>query len=106
MARIGPGGLEIGYWVDGRQTRRRIATRSAALVTQAAFGMRAIERVEIHHDEANVASGGVPAALGFKRVGTFPRTPAGAPAETGRDVRWRLARGEFPDSPAAGIARG
>ena len=105
MARLGPGGLEIGYWVGAEHTRRRIATRSAAVVVDAAFALPGIDRVEIHHDEANAASGGVPRLLGFTRVGTFPRSPAGAPGETGREVRWRMEAGDFPGSEAAAIAR-
>lgn len=105
MARLGPGGLEIGYWVGAEHTRRRVATRAAAMLTGAAFALPTVDRVEIHHDEANGASGGVPAALGFRRVGTFPRAPAGAPAETGREVRWRMRAQEFAQSPAAALLR-
>jgi RimJ/RimL family protein N-acetyltransferase len=106
MARLGPGGLEIGYWVGAAHTRRRVATRASAMLTAAAFAVPAIDRVEIHHDEANGASGGVPAALGFKSVGTFPRAPAGAPGETGREVRWRMRAPEFSESPAAALLAG
>jgi RimJ/RimL family protein N-acetyltransferase len=106
MARLGPGRLEIGYWVGKRHTRRRIATRATALLTAAAFELPGIERVEIHHDEANTGSAGVPRLLGFGRVGTFPRAPGGASAETGRDVRWCMRASEFPGSAAAAIARG
>ncbi len=106
MARIGPGGFEIGYWVGAEHTRRRVATRAGAMLTAAAFGLPEIERVEIHHDEANAASGGVPAVLGFRRVGTFPQAPAGAPGETGREVRWRMQAPEFPESTAAALATG
>jgi ribosomal-protein-serine acetyltransferase len=106
MARVGPGGLEIGYWVDKRQARRRVATRASALLTAAAFRMPGIERVEIHHDEANVASAGVPELLGFRRIGTFPVAPSGASGETGRETRWRMQAREFPASPAAALAAG
>src|SRR5579875_623487 len=34
--RLGPHGLEIGYWVHAAFTRRRIATRASALLTEAA----------------------------------------------------------------------
>jgi ribosomal-protein-serine acetyltransferase len=36
VSRIGPGGLEIGYWVDARHTRRGIATLAAAALTSPA----------------------------------------------------------------------
>ncbi len=105
MARLGPGGLEIGYWVGAEHTRRRVATRAAAMLTGAAFALPGVDRVEIHHDEANGASGGIPRALGFGLVGTFPRAPAGAPAETGREVRWRMHASEFKASAAAALLK-
>jgi ribosomal-protein-serine acetyltransferase len=103
IARIGPGGLELGYWVDERHARRRIATRAAATLTAAALRLPGVERVEIHHDAANQASAGVPALLGFRRVGVFPGFAGGAPAETGQEVRWRLEAAEFPASAAAAM---
>src|ERR1700684_748732 len=62
--RIGPGGLEIGYWTARRFLRQGIATTAAGLLTDAAFSDPAITRVEIHHDLAHHASGGVPRTLG------------------------------------------
>jgi RimJ/RimL family protein N-acetyltransferase len=102
--RIGSGGLELGYWVDARHARRRIATRAAAMLVATALRLPGVERVEIHHDAANSASAGVPALLGFRRVGVFPGFAGGAPAETGREVRWRLEAAEFPASAAAAMA--
>ena len=93
MARIGPGGLEIGYWVDARHLRRGLATAAAAALVSAAFGLPGIDRVEIVHDEANVASSGVPRKLGFTEIARRPH-PDGpeTPAESGTDVVWRLTR--------------
>jgi len=42
------------------------------LLTDAAFQIPGIERVEIHHDKANVASSGVPRKLGFELVEEVP----------------------------------
>ena len=93
MARTGPGGLEIGYWVDPGHTRQGLATAAAGALTEAAFALPATDRVEIKHDQGNVASEGVPRRLGFTRIGRQPY-PGGpmAPAETGVDVLWRLTR--------------
>jgi ribosomal-protein-serine acetyltransferase len=91
MARIGPGGLEIGYWVHQAYTRRGLATAAAAALVEQAFRLPGVERVEIVHDELNVASGGVPRKLGFTDVERRPLelpTPAG----TGVGVVWRLTR--------------
>jgi RimJ/RimL family protein N-acetyltransferase len=64
--RIGPDALEIGYWVHSAYHRRGIATESARLLTNAALGLPGIQRVEIHCDERNVASAGVPQKLGYR----------------------------------------
>lgn len=89
--RLGPGALEIGYWVAGDHLRRGYATRAAGLLTDAAFSFDDIALVEIHHDAANVASGGIPRKLGFdfveERVGGVE-----AEGETGVEWIWRMKR--------------
>lgn len=91
MARIGPGGLEIGYWVHRACTRRGLATAAASALTEQAFRLPDVDRVEIVHDELNVASGGVPRKLGFTEVGRRPIEPR-SPEGTGVGVVWRLSR--------------
>jgi ribosomal-protein-serine acetyltransferase len=91
MARIGPGGLEIGYWVHQAYTRRGLATAAAAALVDQAFRLPGVQRVEIVHDELNVASGGVPRKLGFTEVERRP-LDLPAPAGTGVDVVWRMVR--------------
>jgi RimJ/RimL family protein N-acetyltransferase len=91
MARIGPGGLEIGYWVHRAYTRRGFATTAAAALVEQAFQLPGIERVEIVHDELNVASGGIPRKLGFTQTGRRPLDPPPA-AGTGTGVVWQLVR--------------
>ena len=91
MARIGPGGLEIGYWVHQAYTRRGLATAASAALVEQAFRLPGVDRVEIVHDELNVASGGVPRKLGFTEVGRR-RIDLRPPAGTGVGVVWRLTR--------------
>lgn len=91
MARIGPGGLEIGYWVHQAHTRRGLATTAAAALVDQAFRLPGVDRVVIVHDELNAASGAIPRKLGFTEVGRQaiePRSPAG----TGTGVVWELVR--------------
>ena len=91
MARIGPGGLEIGYWVHRGYARRGLATAATAALVEQAFRLPGVDRVEIVHDELNAASAGIPRKLGFTEVGRRPldfRPPAG----TGIGVVWRLTR--------------
>jgi len=98
--RLGPGELEIGYSVNSRCTRRGIATTMAALLSEAAFTIPGIEAIEIHHDRANHASGGIPMRLGYQRIGFQEREPE-APGEEGIEVLWRMKRGDWPTSPGA-----
>ena len=92
--RLGPGGLELGYWIHPRFTRRGLATTAAGLLTDAAFSIPDIDRVEIHHDKANVASAGVPRRLGFALVAERP-DPVDAPGEIGVECVWRMDRDDW-----------
>jgi RimJ/RimL family protein N-acetyltransferase len=87
--RIGPEGLEIGYWVHAAHTRRGYATSASGALTSAALALPGITVVEIHHDRANLASEAVPRRLGFVLVGDYAREPV-APAETGIFRVWRM----------------
>ena len=92
--RRGPGVLEIGYWVHVDHTGKGYATEMAEALTTAAFSVDDIERVEIHHDKANVASAGVPRRLGY----TFADEaldPITSPGEIGIDCRWLVTRQQW-----------
>jgi RimJ/RimL family protein N-acetyltransferase len=89
--RVGAGGFEIGYWVRAGFLRRGLATAAGRLLTSAAFSLPGISFVEIHHDKANVASGGVPRKLGFELVDEAPEPPL-APGGVGIECRWRMER--------------
>jgi RimJ/RimL family protein N-acetyltransferase len=89
--RIGAGGLEIGYWIHPAFLRRGLATRVVKLLTEAAFAVPGVSRVEIHHDKANQASSGVPRKLGFEWLDEAPDEPE-APAEVGIECRWRMEK--------------
>ncbi len=86
MARIGLGGLEVGYWLRREYTGRGIATVAARLLTAEALRIGA-ERVEIVHDARNVRSGAIPVRLGFTEV---ERVRQGEESDTRVEVRWRL----------------
>jgi ribosomal-protein-serine acetyltransferase len=90
-SRVGPGGLEIGYWTRARETGRGIATEAAGCLVEAAFSMPEVTFVEVHHDVANVASGQIPKRHGFRLIGERD-DGAAAPAEVGVERVWRLDR--------------
>ncbi len=91
MARIGPGGLEIGYWVRQAYARRGLATAASAALVEQAFRLPGVDRVEIVHDELNAASGAIPRKLGFTEVERRP-LDVPAPDGTGVGVVWRLTK--------------
>jgi RimJ/RimL family protein N-acetyltransferase len=65
--RVGPGGIEIGYWVRSDRTGRGYATAATRALVEAAFThLPDVDRIEIHVDVANRASAAIPSNLGFR----------------------------------------
>jgi ribosomal-protein-serine acetyltransferase len=93
MRRVGAGGLEIGYWIHPEWTGRGLVTMAAAALTREAFRLPGTTHVEIHHDEANKASGAVPQRLGYTVVSRTEDSERGAPGESGISVVQRIDRG-------------
>jgi RimJ/RimL family protein N-acetyltransferase len=85
--RLGPDALEIGYWLRAGETGRGLMTTAATALTNAAFALNGIERVEIHCDEANVRSAAVPRRLGYRLTSIDDKPPV-APGERGRQMTW------------------
>jgi RimJ/RimL family protein N-acetyltransferase len=97
--RSGPdAALEIGYWVHVAHVRLGYATEMSEALTHLAFGVDEIDRVEIHHDKANVASAGVPRRLGFELLTESPDEIA-APGEIGVDCTWVVTREVWAKRP-------
>ena len=84
--------VEIGYWVHVDYINKGIATQvSHALACEALTLWDDVDTVVIVHDEANIASGKVPARLGFEHVFTGQREPE-ASGESGVMYRWEKKR--------------
>jgi hypothetical protein len=84
------------------------ATDAVAALTGAAFGLPGIDRVEIYHDAANVASGRIPAQLGYARLGERPTRALWPPRPAKRAPTWSgrsLASVPVPPSPASVTGR-
>lgn len=92
MTRIGPGGLEIGYWVHAGHVRRGLATAATSALIAEAFTLPGITRIEIRHDELNTASGGIPRKLGFTFVRSVPGTDPRLDGSEPTDLVWELTR--------------
>jgi RimJ/RimL family protein N-acetyltransferase len=82
--RVGPGALEIGYWVRTAAAGTGYATEASAALTSAGFALPGIERIEIHIDPRNLPSRRVPEKLGFSllEIRGSDRERGGAATET------------------------
>jgi len=84
--RVGPGGLEIGYWVRASATRQGIVTESTAALTRVGLEICEADRIEIRIEPRNRASAGVPRKLGFVEEATLRRRLPGREGGPLRDV--------------------
>jgi RimJ/RimL family protein N-acetyltransferase len=84
--RIGPGGLEIGYWVRASATRQGVATETAAALTRVGFEVCEADRIEIRIEPRNAASFGIPRKLGFVEEAILRRRLPGRAGGPLRDV--------------------
>jgi RimJ/RimL family protein N-acetyltransferase len=93
--RLADAAVEIGYWTVAARTRRGYATAAAQALTQVALALPGTRRAEIHCDEANTASAGIPRKLGYRldRVEAHERE---APGERGRRMIWVWDPAEGP----------
>ncbi|GLW95022.1 GNAT family N-acetyltransferase [Actinokineospora globicatena] len=96
IPRIGPGGLELGYWLHPTHTGRGLATLATAALVDAAFTLPHIDHLKIIHDSANTHSRAIPQRLGFHEVARVspPQEPLTS-AENGVDVHWLLTRAQY-----------
>lgn len=91
MTRQGPGVLEIGYWVHSRHGGQGYATAAAVALCEVGLAQPGIDRIEIHHDVDNPASGRVAAKAGFREVGLVEAEKK-APSDSGTHLVWALLR--------------
>jgi RimJ/RimL family protein N-acetyltransferase len=99
--RIGPGGLEIGYWIRKDAIHQGLATETAAALTQVAFEVESVNRVEIHCDPQNFASAAVPRRLGFTEEAILRQRATDTQGHWRDTQLWTLLREDYPHTPAA-----
>ena len=87
MTRMGPGVLEIGYWLHTGHAGRGYATAAARALADLGLAQPGIGSVLIRHDAANVASGRGAEKAGFLRIADIPST-IDVPDGPGIEVRW------------------
>ena len=103
-ARVGAGGLEIGYWVHVDHVRRGIATEMASALTRAAFEIGRVRFVEIRTAVTNVASAAIPRHLGFTHEATLRSRivlPSGAFED---ELIFSMFAADYPSSAAKRMA--
>lgn len=99
--RIGPDVLEIGYWLRKDARGQGLTTEAAAALTQVAFGLHNVARVEIHCDPQNHASAAVARKLGFVHEATLRARTLRHDGLWHDSMIWTMLRSEFPTSPYA-----
>jgi RimJ/RimL family protein N-acetyltransferase len=95
---------EIGFWIHVDHIGKGMATESTAALTNVAFAVDGVSRVEIRCDPANVRSAAVPAKLGYTHEATLRREGVAADGSRTDTMVWTLLAEEFPASPAAATA--
>ena len=85
--RIGPHGIELGYWLDAQAEGRGVISEAVAALMREAMMLDGIRRVEIHCDAANLRSQAVPRRLGFV-LDRIEHRPIAAVSETGEHMVW------------------
>ena len=100
--RVGPGALEIGYWIHVDHINKGYASEATAALTRVAFQVNNIQRVEIHCDLKNIRSAAVPQKLGYTLDATLRKRPLSNSSL--HDVMiWSIFADEFLSSPLAAL---
>lgn len=103
LARVGPGGLEIGYWTHKDAIGKGIATEASSAMIRVAFEIEKVRRVDIMVAPENRASASIPARLGFTHEATLKKRAVNSDGKTCDLMVWSLFAEDFRSSPAADI---
>jgi RimJ/RimL family protein N-acetyltransferase len=94
--RIGPGGVEIGYWLDRDATGNGYVTEAARALEMLAFSHPSVTHVEIRLNPLNLPSAAVPRRMGFVHAYTLSLMSGHSPSATiGETMVWRRTRRQF-----------
>jgi len=102
LARVGPGGLEIGYWTHKDAIGKGFATEATSAMIRVAFEIEKMKRVEIMCTPENHASASIPARLGFTHEATLKKRALDSEGGIQDLMVWSLFAADYPSSPAAG----
>jgi RimJ/RimL family protein N-acetyltransferase len=102
LARVGPGGLEIGYWTHKDSVGKGIASEATCAIIRIAFEIEKVDRVEIMCAPENQASAAIPAKLGFTHEATLMKRAMDSEGGICDLMVWSLFAADYPLSVAAG----
>ena len=103
LSRVGPGGLEIGYWTHQDVIGRGIATEATCVMIRVAFEIKKMDRVEIVCAPENAASAAIPAKLGFTHEATLKKRAHDSNGEPCDLMVWSLFAADYASSPATSV---
>ncbi len=89
MRRVGPGAIEIGYWIRSDRAGEGLATETGRTLTAAIRELDGLHAAIIVHDAANKASARVAEKLGYIEFDRLP-VELTAMGDSGIDVYRRL----------------
>ncbi|NNL95170.1 MAG: GNAT family N-acetyltransferase, partial [Xanthomonadales bacterium] len=101
LDRVGPGGLEVGYWTHVDAVGKGIATEASAAMVQIGFKLAGIDRIEIHCAAGNAPSAAIPARLGFTHEATLRRRAEDTEGTLHDLMIWTLFASEYPATTSA-----
>lgn len=101
LDRVGPGGLEVGYWTHIDAAGRGIATEASAAMIKLGFELAGIDRIEIHCAAGNAPSAAIPPKLGFTHEATLRRRAEDTEGTWHDLMIWTLFASEYPATYSA-----
>jgi len=104
MARVGPGGLEIGYWTHKDAVGHGYATEATCAMIRVAFDIEKAGRIEIMCAPENRASASIPSRLGFTHEATLKKRAMDTEGAWRDLMVWSLFAEDDASAPAAGFA--
>jgi len=105
MPRIGPSGLEIGYWTATQHAGKGYCTEGSAALAHHALVTLGVDRVEIHCEPQNGPSNAIPRKLGFEKEATLRRRYPFGDNDLRDTVVWTLFRSHLPRADKVNWAR-
>jgi RimJ/RimL family protein N-acetyltransferase len=103
LSRVGPGGLEVGYWTHVDCGGRGYATEASCAMIRVAFEISRVERIEIHCAPGNAPSAAIPAKLGFRHEATLKDRATNTEGMTHDLMIWTLFAQDYPGSAASEV---